>query len=159
MPRVKRTVIDTNDVRVGQDQLHEIPATGSIDPADFTDQIQIVDGPALGDKAAQLAFMEEKVLVRIHPTSDKTKERIPCVAVNGQNQYIVRGRPQLIRRKFVEALARAVETAVETPFGRDANGFDTYNIAKTKSLKYPFDVVEDKNPRGRPWLEKILQEA
>jgi len=155
----RKKIFDSNEVKIGQDQLHEVPATGSIDPEDFRDQFEIVDGPKLADKAAALAFMEEKVVVRIHPTSERSREKIPCLSVNGVNQYIVRGRPQVIRRKFLEVLARAKEDNVETPFSRDNNGYDTYNIYKTQSLKYPFELIEDRNPNGRAWLDKILSEA
>ena len=155
----RKKIFDSNEVKIGQDQFHEIPATGSIDPEDFKDQFEIVDGPNLRAKAKRLAFMEEKVVIRIHTTSDKKRERIPCLSVNGVNQYVVRGIPQIIKRKFLAVLAQAKEDNVETPFGRDNNGFDTYNISKTQSLKYPFELIEDRNPMGRPWLDKMLSEA
>jgi hypothetical protein len=118
-----------------------------------------VDGFKFKDKAAATAFMEEKVVIRLHTTTDKSRERIPCVSVNGINQYIVRGKPQPIKRKFLEVLARAREESVNTPFGRDANGFDTYNITKDYALKYPFEIVSDPNPNGRAWIEKVMAEA
>lgn len=157
--RRKTKVTDSNELQVGQSQFHEIPAAGNVSSEDFRDQFEVVDGPRLHDKASTMAFMEEKVVVMVHTTNDKTKEPIPCVSVNGINQYIVRGKPQIIKRKFVEGLARAREESVNTPFGRDANGFDTYNISKTQSLKYPFQVVDDPNPNGRAWLEKVMAEA
>ncbi len=147
------------DMKVGTEQNFEVPATGGINPDDFKDQFEVQKAEGFRDKAEMLAFMEEKLLIEVHTTTDKSKEPIPCVSVNGVNQYIVRGRQQLIKRKFVQELARAKEEAITTPFAKDANGFDTYNIAKRHALKYPFSVLEDKNPRGRDWLSQILAEA
>ena len=128
-------------------------------PEDFKDNFQVVDAPALGGKAAILAFMEEEVVVRLATTADKSQEPIPRFSVNGINQYIQRGKPQAIKRKFLQEIARSKHESINTPFARDGNGFDTYNLSKQHSLKYPFELIEDKNPRGRPWLEKILAEA
>lgn len=153
------TPLDATGLQIGQSRVDEIPATGTIEPGDFKDTFQVVDGPRMEDKAAELAFMEEKVVVRIHPSGDKAAELIPCFSVNGINQYVVRGKPQVIKRKFLQEIARSKVDNITTPFARDANGFDTYNIGHSHSLKYPFEVIEDKNPRGRAWLEKILAEA
>ena len=159
-PVIKTPVVmSSENVQVGQEQLHEIPATGAVSAEDFKDNFQVVDGQAINSKAAELAFMEEKVTIRLATTADKTAEPIPCFGVNGVNQYVIRGKPQVIKRKFLQEIARAKTDNISTPFGRDANGFDTYNIGKQQSLKYPFELIEDKNPLGRPWLEKILAEA
>ncbi|KKT73223.1 MAG: hypothetical protein UW69_C0070G0004 [Microgenomates group bacterium GW2011_GWA2_44_7] len=154
-----KIVADSNDMQVGQPQYHKIPATGSISAEDFKDNFQVVDAPALGGKAAILAFMEEEVVVRLATTADKSQEPIPRFSVNGINQYIQRGKPEAIKRKFLQEIARSKHESINTPFARDGNGFDTYNLSKQHSLKYPFELIEDKNPRGRPWLEKILAEA
>lgn len=161
MPRVarKQKPMEATDHKIGQDQTFTIPTTGPINHEDFRNDFEVVDGPKAMDKANELAFMEEMVEVVVSQTTDKNAERFPHVAVNGVNQYFVRGDKMKVRRKFIEALARAKKTAVSTVAGKDQDGADTMNIAQSTGLRYPFSVVHDPNPRGHAWLEKVLAEG
>lgn len=159
MARGVRKPLETGDMKIGQDQTFQMPATGHIDREDFINEIEIVDGPGGMNKAADLAFMEEPVEVLVSQSTDKNAERFPCVAVNGTNQFFQRGSKQVVKRKFVEALARAKKTAVMTIPAKDQDGADTMNIVQNTGLKYPFAVTQDRNPNGNVWLEKVLAEA
>lgn len=160
MPRVRKNKeMETSNHQIGQDKTIVVPATGSIDRDEIVPGFEAVDGPKAMDKANELAFMEEMVEVVVAATTDKNAERFPHVAVNGVNQYFVRNEKMKVRRKFIEALARAKKTAVSTVAGKDQDGADTMNIAQSTGLRYPFSVVHDPNPRGHAWLEKVLAEG
>lgn len=156
--QVTRPQIDSEAMQVGQDQTFQMPATGHIDNEDFRNDIEVIDGPRAMDKAAELAFMEEPVEVIVAPSTDKNAERHPHVAVNGINQYFQRGIKQVVKRKFIEALARAKKTGIATVPSKDQDGADTMSITQQTGLKYPFQITRD-TPRGLAWAEKVLAEA
>lgn len=156
MPRGVRS---TDNMQVGQNQSHIMPAFGPVDVENFADQFQVVDGPEWPQKADALAFMEEPVMVRLATTTDPNAERFPHVGVNGVNQFFERGKPQVVKRKFVEALARSKPVTVKTLDAKDFDGNDTKVIEKTTGIRYPFEVLRDDNPRGPAWLSKVLAEG
>jgi hypothetical protein len=121
-----------------------------------------VDGPEFNDKMKLLAFMEEPVEVMIHQTSEKDADQAFDIQVNGRPQIFVRGGKYIVRRKFVEGLARAKpvhydneEYMQETAQG----GVRAVRYPSRRGLRYPFTVIEDKNPNGAAWLQRVLAEA
>jgi hypothetical protein len=104
------------------------------------------------------AFMEEQVLVRIHPSTDKAATKIVEVWNNGTPQRFIRGEFVIARRKYVEVLARAKPFSVTTPEIVDGNGDRTTRIDTSTGLLYPFEM-QDRNPIGQAWLQSVLQEA
>ena len=74
------------------------------------------------------------------------------------NQPLIRGVPTTVKRKYVEILARMKETKY-TQVTRNPSAPDQIDMVARHGLSYPFDLVEDKNPRGRAWLQNVLAEA
>lgn len=148
---------NTNEEKVGQQITHELPASGPV--GELTDTIETVDTPRWEEKAKNLAFMNEMVTVQIHDTGSINEEQFVEVRNDGKPQFIERGKPQTIRRMFVEVLARAKKEGISTPEYTDATGARATKIIRSPSLRYPFSVVEDRNPEGRTWLTRILAEA
>ena len=107
--------------------------------------------------AAEESFMNEIVTVLIHATTDENQAPQVIVNCNGMNQPIVRGYPTEVKRKYVEILARMKETkySQSTPNPSEP---DRIMMNARHGLAYPFDLVEDKNPRGRAWLNNVLAE-
>lgn len=103
------------------------------------------------------AFMNELVTVVVHSTTDENQPPQVIVNCNGVNQPIIRGYPTEIKRKYVEILARMKETrySQHTPNPSEP---DRIVMSARHGLAYPFDLVEDKNPRGRAWLNNVLAE-
>lgn len=128
-----------------RDQLNK-PGTIDIDSRDFK---------TLAD---ELEFMNEKVLVRIAESSDKHAEKVINVFNDGVPQRFVRGEWTIARRKYVEVLARSKPFSVSTPETVDGNGDRTTAIRTTVGLMYPFEM-NDRNPRGNAWLQRVLAEA
>jgi hypothetical protein len=139
----------------------ELPITGSIDGMRRPDQYiePVHDFYRFEDHAAELAFLEEMVMIRIHETGDPAAEPVVQLGVNGRQVFIRRGEDVFIRRKYVEQLLRAKPENVATNIRRDADGEVRNMITKTRALKYPFSIVRDDNPLGRAWERKIRAEA
>lgn len=139
----------------------EMPISGSLDAMRRTDQYiePIADLGRFKDKAAELAFLEEMLIIRIHESNDPTAEDPVQLGVNGRNVFIKRGEDVIVRRKYVEQLLRAKPENVSTRIERDGSGNPRNFIDKTRALKYPFSIIRDDNPRGRAWERKIRTEA
>lgn len=108
--------------------------------------------------ASDEAFMNELVTVMVHSTTDENQPNHVVVNCNGMNQPLIRGVPTTVKRKYVEILARMKETKY-TQITRNASAPEQIDMIARHGLSFPFDLVEDKNPRGRAWLQNVLTEA
>ena len=154
--RKPRSSVDSGDMQIGQDSPLELPEVGN----SINRNIDVVDGPDAMDKAEMLAFMEEPVKIMVHTSADPNAEAVIQTGVNGRTQFFIRGMDQVVRRKYVECLARAKHTGFTQ---KTVNDLQTGNVTQKMiphtALKYPFSVVQDDNRRGRDWLKQILAEA
>jgi hypothetical protein len=107
--------------------------------------------------AADEAFMNEMVTVMVHSTTDENQPNHVVVNCNGMNQPLIRGVPTTVKRKYVEILARMKETKY-TQVTRNPAAPDQIDMVARHGLSYPFDLIEDNNPRGRAWLQNVLAE-
>ena len=112
-----------------------------------------------GDKKQfdELKFNEEMVEVMLHESTDENAENPVFTSCNGVPQYFFRGQPQRVRRKYVAILASCKEHSVSTPEYTAGDGSRAMGIRRTSSLKYPFSIISDPNPRGAAWLKALLQ--
>jgi len=137
-----------------------LPAKGKLSrkkiQSDLVQEVEPVSADRLSEKAAKLAFLEEKVEVMVHESADPNAEPIVETWVNGVAQRFIRGQTQTVRRKYVEVLARAKNTGIKTNEVMDHNGDRTTAIVKHTALKYPFSVIRDENPRGAAWLKQVM---
>ena len=101
------------------------------------------------------AFMNEPVLVTVMSSGRDNDTPYVMVGVNGVTQMFKRDVPIVVKRKYVERLARAKETGydqtVDERIGERMNSLQSRN-----ALRYPFQVNRDDNPRGSAWLRAIL---
>ena len=107
--------------------------------------------------ASSEVFMNEQVTIMVHSTTDENQPPQVIVNCNGMNQPIIRGYPTTIKRKYVEILARMKETKYNQ-VTRNPAAPDQIDMVARHGLSYPFDLVEDKNPRGRAWLNNVMAE-
>jgi len=139
-----------------------LTSSGKLNSQAISDSIiEVEPVPAFGaaDKAARLAFMEEKVDVMVHESADPNAEPIVETWCNGVAQRFVRGQVQTVKRKYVEILARAKKTGVMTKADVDRAGNADTRISKHTALKYPFSVVHDPNPKGAVWLKSVMSQS
>lgn len=111
----------------------------------------------LSAHAQELLFNEEFVEVMLHESTDENAENPVFTSCNGVPQYFFRGVPQKVRRKYVAILASCKEHAVSTPEYTAGDGSRAMGIKRVSSLKYPFSIISDPNPRGAAWLKSLLQ--
>jgi len=153
-------MIDAEELAGSTDAKTVLPASGRVSRKkiqdDLVQEVELVDAHGAADKAAQLAFMEEQVEVMVHESADPNAEMIVETWVNGTAQRFIRGQSLTVRRKYVEVLARAKMTGIQTREASDYNGDRTTAIVKHTALKYPFSVVRDSNPRGAAWLKQVM---
>lgn len=139
------------------------------------DTIALAEPGAMMDAeayAAEIAFNEEPIEVRIERGSEKNAARwVPCW-VNGRGaEVFTQGRwhilgalplgvPCITRRKYIEVLALAkadsIDTKPPTPMEILNGTNDVNDVEVTTTAKYPFSVLKDKNPRGGEWLNKLM---
>lgn len=157
MGRITRKELSTTDMQVGQESEIVLPTGNLIRPDE--PEIMIPDGPTIDEYAKQLAFNEELVTVMVHETAEENAAPLVDVYVNGVAQFFPRGEPVTCKRKYVEGLVRAKPTAISTDV-RERNSENPQNVINRRSaLRYPFSVIEDKNPNGAAWLRKVLAEV
>jgi len=119
----------------------------------------VVDGPSINEYAKALAFMEEPVTVLVHEAATDNETPLVDVYVNGVAQYFIRGEPVTCKRKYVEGLCRAKPTHISTSVEERNSENPSNKVSRRSSLRYPFSVIEDKNPNGAAWLRKTLAEV
>lgn len=102
------------------------------------------------------AFMQEPIKIMIHPSTVDGELDVQTPAVNGINQPIIRGAEIMVKRKYVEALARCRLTKYEQVI----DPLDRSNIQMRERtvIAYPFSILEDRNPKGGPWIKGIMAE-
>ena len=136
-------------------------ATKAIQGIEITDDTPVIEtlseSTDFRTLASEESFMNELVTINVHSTTDENQAPSVVVNVNGTNQPIIRGYPTMVRRKYVEVLARMKETKYNQ-VTRNASAPDQIDMIARHGLCYPFDLVEDANPRGRAWLQHVLAE-
>lgn len=122
-------------------------------------EIEAILAPEGLDKlAADEAFMNEVLTVEIQSTGAEDEQPNGVLSCNGRHQPWVRDCEIKMKRMFVEILARCKEIKY-TPQEPDMHNPERTNIPKGRSaFAFPFNVLEDPNPRGRAWLAAIKAE-
>jgi len=117
--------------------------------------VQGVEGEDFAKEIELEAFMNEMVLIHVYTDGTAGALEVITPTVNGVNQPIIRGRDQLVKRKYIEALARSRIVTYRQEVA-DPSRPENIQMTAIPNLTAPFVVREDKNPRGRAWLEHIL---
>jgi hypothetical protein len=110
--------------------------------------------------AAEESFMNQKLKIRVATTTDPNAPPYVIVTVNDvHNRTVIpRGQPVYVKRCLVEVLARMRETRFTQPPRNMADPESGNYLMPHHATVYPFEVIEDPSPMGRPWLERILAE-
>jgi len=145
----KRPAVDSTNEYLGARQTMEFGVVEDV-------VSEIIDNPITDIKDAEMeAFMNEPVMVTVLSSGKDNEHQFVQVAVNGVTQMFKRDQPMVVKRKYVERLARAKETGYSQDL--DHNKGEAMNLLTSqKSLRYPFQVNRDDNPRGAAWLRAVL---
>lgn len=140
--------LDATNEYLGQSHTMEFGVVPEFTPED-------IERPVSMAEAEMEAFMNEPVMVTVMSSGRDNETPYVMVGVNGVTQMFKRDVPIVVKRKYVERLARAKETGydqtVDERIGERMNSLQSRN-----SLRYPFTVNRDDNPRGSAWLRAIL---
>jgi hypothetical protein len=108
---------------------------------------------------AEMMFMEELVKIRVEPLNEKNPRKMIDLYVNGKAEWVPVGRPWIMRRKYVEVLARSKPMSVQTKHESAEESLNPQNeVIRTTSSQFPFSVLED-TPRGIEWLNRLMAEG
>ena len=152
--------IESEEEQVGQATHVDVPVAGVLDRSALAEEgFETVDEQGWDDYAAQLAFMEEPVKIMLAESTDPNAQPLEVVGVNGQMQYLARGVEQVVKRKYVQVLCDMRETSIRTSTPINRDGEVVNRIDKHTAVRYPFSVIEDRNPRGAAWLRAQLAKA
>lgn len=151
--RTKGTETARQDVGQPSDiMLHDgTLATGGAD-------IAAIDSPLESDHFRELAFMEEEIEVMVAETEDANAENPVIVGNNGIFKVFFRGHPTVAKRKFVDCLI-VKSGRVTTPETLNGAGERTNLIKQHNAHKYPFTLIQDRNPKGIEWMRRRLAEV
>ena len=140
---------------VGKGAVKSIPATGK---AEVISESELVITTNLEKSyAEQLAFLEEPVEVMVAEPQDEKESNLVQLFVQGRSQMIIPGQPIVIKRKYLEVLARAKQIRYKPVVKiNDLTGAPVNMMIPRLVLRYNFSVIQDKNPKGAEWLRRIL---
>lgn len=166
---VKRNMVESQELAVPQEGTREFTeggelnkvATQAVDGHHHTPTLESIGFDANGKRIRpqkwydEMAFMNEIVTVRVHPSTDRNAHPLPDIYVNGRVQRFPRGEEINVRRCFVEVLARARLTTHDNQKVKDANGEDKYVYPAHTAEVYPFTVIND-SQKGEAWLKSVM---
>jgi hypothetical protein len=122
-------------------------------------ELEVPDGPVARSQMEELAFNEEYVDVMVHESDSPDAEPLVEVFNNGARQIFPRGQVVTCRRKYLEGLIRSKPVSYSNVEFVREDGVRAVKYPKRSSLRYPFQVVRDDNPRGVAWLKKLMAQA
>lgn len=172
-PSSRKHELHTDDIKI--EQAAPVSESGD-EPAEDIHQSDIFVDKALHPGLSkayleELRFNEEPVTVMFTPPQERFAAPFVDAAVMGtgiealsqdgrwlQLYQVPVGQEVTIKRKYVEVFARCKHTDVRAfSRGVPSDGSEPVNdTLRSTNLKHPFVLIEDKNPRGREWLTKIV---
>jgi len=150
----RKPMISTKDLDGARSEA-EISATG---PASVRhSQIEVIPEAKMEAKAKDAAFMNEYVTILIQGSEDPDAPIFVQSGHNGTDQYIQRGVPQRIKRKFLYSLIAAKKTAQASSFGKDGSGREFNRLTGRTSTTHRIDLLED-TQEGRKMFAQWMQQ-
>jgi hypothetical protein len=111
----------------------------------------------VSDDPDDVRFMNQEITIILAEPASESDPMFVEVNVNGDYRVGVRGEEMKLRRSHLAVLARAKQSRVRQKKivnGDGSMGFVEENVL---ALTYPFQVIEDPDPRrGGPWLRRLL---
>lgn len=150
----------TADMEVGQQTAGKFVLPGLDQPIDRESiEIEPVVSSLTKSDFDEMMFMEELVKIRVEPLQEKNPRKMIDLYVNGKAEWVPVGRPWIMRRKYVEVLARSKPMSVQTKHESAEESLNPQNeVIRTTSSQFPFSVIQD-TPQGIEWLNRIMAEG
>ena len=155
IPGSKNQALGTTDDIEAFTQIPEL-REGGLDG----DDIEIVKAENFRDAAAEAKFMEEKVLIEIEGNDDPNAPVFVYLGHGGVTQYVERGKPQAVKRKFLYSALAAKAVKFASQFGKDNSGNEFNRLSPTTSTTHRVRLLQDNNPQGgMKWVREVMQTA
>ncbi len=129
------------------------PAREALEPEQ---RIITQDRPIDHEKMAMLKFMEDELLVQIHPSTNPLDEEVFQVFNNGEAEFFRRGEQKKVKRKFINILAQNKLTTYTQKRVRNADGVMQDVQVPHTAIRYGFSILHDPHPRGQDWFRAML---
>lgn len=122
------------------------------------------------DLAKDIAFHEEPVTIRLEPSTDANAPQMIPIWVNGKGcevflrgqwipvTYLPVGIELTIKRKYLAVLIKAKQDKITTSYGKPGDENPVNKVNRFTSSYQAFQVMEDKNPKGRAWLSEMRRQ-
>ena len=111
--------------------------------------IEPVDPANMLDMAENEMYMNEIVEIMIEASEDPNAPLFVHSGHNGSTQFIERGKPQKIKRKYLYSMVVSKVARLVCAFGKDANTGQEYNRLTGPSLNTHRVVILNDSARGR----------
>jgi hypothetical protein len=137
------------------------------DTAFYDGDIILADRDFTQEYAAELAFMEEPVTIRLEPSAEKFAAPWFPAWVNGKGAevhqrgrweevgYLPVGEVITIKRKILEVLIRAKHDIINTDVRDKDSERPDNRVTRHTAAVHQLSIIEDRNPRGVPWLSEM----
>lgn len=153
---VSKNLLGPDDVQMAQENI-SISTTGEA-TADRTLIIEPVEPSKMVMKAENEKYMNELVEIQIEADDDPNAPLFVHSGHQGVTQYIKRGEPQKIKRKFLYSLIAAKIARLVCSFGKDQNGQEFNRLEGPRRSTHRVIVIND-TARGRADYTRWMQEA
>lgn len=150
---VKKNLLGPDDVAEPQNDI-SISTTGKAEATRAG--IDIIQPGKLEEKAADEAFMNELVEIQIEADDDPNAPLFVHTAHNGVTQYIKRGEPQTIKRRFLYSLVAAKQAKLVCSFGKNSEGKEFNRLQGPSRCTHQVVVITDSD-KGRQMYKTWMQ--
>lgn len=153
-----KSIISSDDVQAGVN-LGRAPEELR-DAGVEVDDIEVVAAQAMRSKVAEASFMEEKVMIEIEADDDPNAPEFIYSGHQGISQYIKRGVPQAIKRKYLYSLLAGKRVKFACAFGKDGNGNEFNRMNGSGQTSHRIRLISDPNPAGgMKWFQSVAATA
>lgn len=153
---VRKNLLGPDDVKGVPEQDTTISTTGE---AEATHRlIDVIQPEAMQSKAEDEAFMNELVEIQIEADDDPNAPLFVFAGHQGIPQYLQRGRPQTVKRKFLYSLIAAKQARLVCSFGRNEDGNEFNRLQGPKRTTHRVTILRD-SEKGRQAYLRWMQEA
>jgi len=118
--------------------------------------IEVIPEAAFKGKAEDEAFMNEIVTVLIEAEENPDAPTFIQTGHNGIDQYIQRGIPQKIKRRFLYSLIAGKRSQFASNFGKDGSGKEFNKLTGRTSTTHRIALIDD-TQRGRQKFAEWMQ--
>lgn len=152
----KQPEIYTGDLEVRQPPVVNLSDDNELE----RDDVIVADKSVVdGDYLDKLSFNEDILTIMLARSSEKFAPELLDFYVNGKVEWVPVGRPYMLKRKYVEVIARCQPFDVRTEVVREADN-ERNQVRRFQIAKHPFSVIHDPaGARGAAWLAQVMRES